>query len=76
MKVERQVGKTGEYPSIHGCRKSPPQAVENRKISAVPKRPKIDHFSAGSGVAEKGNRLVLGRDVRVGRRHGDCTKSI
>jgi hypothetical protein len=57
-KGERQVGETGENPSIHGCRKSPPQAVENRKISVVPKWPKIAHFSAGSPMAEKGNRLV------------------
>lgn len=31
----RQLGETGVHPSAYGCGKSPPQAVENRKIMGV-----------------------------------------
>jgi hypothetical protein len=32
---ERQVGETGAHPSNPGCSRSPPQAVENRKITGI-----------------------------------------
>jgi hypothetical protein len=35
IRVERQVGETGEHPSTLGGSKIPPQAVENRKIIGV-----------------------------------------
>ncbi len=54
---ERQVGETGAHPSTPGWGKSPPQAVENRKIRRVSVWRKTALLSAGKGLAEMGNTL-------------------
>jgi hypothetical protein len=35
IRFVRQVGETGAHPSILGCSKNPPQAIENTKIIDV-----------------------------------------
>ena len=54
---KREVGEAGAHPSNPGCSKSPPQAVENRKIIGVQVWRRNDLFSAGKGLAEMGNTL-------------------
>jgi lipoprotein-releasing system ATP-binding protein len=51
------VGETGAHPSTPGWSKSPPQAVENRKIRGASVWCKSALFSAGKGLAEIGNTL-------------------
>src|SRR5216683_1727299 len=61
IKREKQAGETGAHRSTLGGSKSPPQAVENRKITDVSIRPGNALFSAGSGLAKIGNSLGCSR---------------
>jgi hypothetical protein len=54
---ERQVGKTQGASLTPRPEICPPQGVENRKIKTVSLWPRIALFSAGNGLAEKGNTL-------------------
>jgi hypothetical protein len=52
VRAERQVGEAGRDASTPGWNKSPPQAIENRKIIDVSVWGKSGLFSAGKGLAE------------------------
>src|SRR6267154_2592123 len=74
IRREKQAGETGAHPSTLGCSKSPPQAVENRKITDVSIRPGNALFSAGSGLAKIGNSLGCSRVEMLRAVQGfDCT---